>query len=22
MVKNKKVEFQDWGLVDYQEAWN
>ncbi|TZF85671.1 lipoyl(octanoyl) transferase LipB (plasmid) [Pedobacter sp. BS3] len=21
-MKNKKVYFQDWGLVDYQEAWN
>lgn len=19
---NKKVEFTDWGLIDYQEAWN
>lgn len=22
MAKNKKVEFQDWGLVDYQQAWD
>lgn len=22
MVKNKKVNFTDWGLVDYQEAWS
>lgn len=21
-MKNKKVQFQDWGLVDYQEAWD
>ncbi len=21
-MKNKKVYFQDWGLVDYQEAWD
>lgn len=21
-MQNKKVEFIDWGLVDYQEAWN
>ncbi len=21
MTKNKKVIFQDWGLLDYQEAW-
>jgi lipoyl(octanoyl) transferase len=21
-MKNKKVEVQDWGLVDYQEAWD
>ncbi len=20
-MKNKKVKFQDWGLVDYQQAW-
>ena len=22
MTKNKKVIFEDWGLVDYQEAWD
>ena len=22
MIKNKKVIFEDWGLVDYQEAWD
>lgn len=22
MMKNKKVFFQDWGLVDYQQAWD
>src|SRR3569833_1052102 len=21
-MKNKKVEFQDWGLIDYEEAWD
>jgi lipoyl(octanoyl) transferase len=21
-MKNKKVFFQDWGLVDYQQAWD
>lgn len=21
-MKNKKVKFEDWGLVDYQEAWD
>ncbi|WP_256010670.1 lipoyl(octanoyl) transferase LipB [Desertivirga xinjiangensis] len=21
-MKNKKVQFQDWGLMDYQEAWD
>lgn len=21
-MKNKKVTFQDWGLIDYQEAWD
>ena len=21
-MKNKKVKFQDWGLVDYQQAWD
>ena len=21
-MKNKKVEFQDWGLIDYKEAWD
>ncbi|WP_207429123.1 lipoyl(octanoyl) transferase LipB [Pedobacter sp. SYSU D00535] len=21
-MKNKKVEFQDWGLLDYQQAWD
>src|SRR6476661_7881384 len=21
-MKNKKVEFQDWGVVDYQQAWD
>jgi lipoyl(octanoyl) transferase len=22
MMKNKKVTFEDWGLLDYQQAWN
>ncbi len=22
MIKNKKVVFEDWGLTDYQEAWD
>jgi lipoyl(octanoyl) transferase len=22
MMKNKQVEFQDWGLTDYKEAWD
>ncbi len=22
MIKNKKVIFEDWGLLDYQEAWD
>lgn len=21
-MKNKKVQFQDWGLIDYQQAWD
>ncbi|MBU0694900.1 MAG: lipoyl(octanoyl) transferase LipB [Bacteroidetes bacterium] len=22
MIKNKKVHFEDWGLLDYQQAWD
>src|SRR6476646_7262943 len=22
MIKNKKVNFEDWGLLDYQKAWD
>ena len=21
-MKNKQVQFQDWGLIDYQQAWD